>query len=216
VTGSGKLSRFSPPGATRRTLLLSGAAFVATLAIARQESAKRVPVLGGPCEGCELVFEGMPEKFLSIARIAPSDEPGEPLAIAGVVRTQKGTPAAGIIVYAYHTNSQGIYPRAATRHGALRGWAISDAFGNYRFDTIRPAAYPGREIPQHVHMHVIEPGKGTYYIDELRFEDDPLITAANRSSAERGGKGLAMPIRRGPGWFAGRDIVLGLNVPGYL
>lgn len=179
----------------------------------RTFAAAREPVLGGPCEGCEWVFDGQPAKLSSQARIAPPGEPGVPLLIEGAVTTARGTPAAGIVVYAYHTDATGIYPPARNRHGRLRGWAVTDAQGRYRFDTIRPAAYPGRNIPQHVHMHVIEPGRGTYYIDELRFTDDPLITATNRRTDERAGNGLITPEKRGDTWLARRDIVLGLNIP---
>jgi hypothetical protein len=62
-------------------------------------------------------------------------------------------------------------------------------------------------------MHVIHRGAGTYYIDDLRFLDDPLLTAANRRTGERAGKGLSMPVRRDGVWHARRDIVLGLNIP---
>jgi protocatechuate 3,4-dioxygenase, beta subunit len=196
----------------RRALLVSGGALVAALA-ARTFAAAREPVLGGPCEGCEWVFDDQPAKLSSRARIAPPDEPGVPMVIEGVVTRAGGAPAGGIIVYAYHTDATGIYPPAGNRHGRLRGWAVTDAQGRYRFDTIRPGAYPGRSIPQHVHMHVIEPGRGTYYIDELRFTDDPLITDANRRTDERGGKGLVTPEKRGDGWYARRDIALGLNIP---
>jgi protocatechuate 3,4-dioxygenase, beta subunit len=196
----------------RRTLLVSAGALFAGLAT-RSFAAEREPVIGGPCEGCEWVFDDQPAKLSSQARIAPSTEPGVPLVIEGVVSTTRGAPAAGIVIYAYHTDATGIYPPAGNRHGRLRGWAVTDAQGRYRFDTIRPAAYPGRSIPEHVHMHVIEPGRGTYYIDELRFTDDPLITAANRRTGERGGDGLVTPAKRGGTWYARRDIVLGLNIP---
>lgn len=196
----------------RRTLLVCGGALVAGWA-ARSFAAGREAIIGGPCEGCEWVFEGQPAKLSSQARIAPPGEPGVPLVIEGVVTTARGTIAPGIVVYAYHTDSGGIYPPGPNRHGRLRGWAVSDAQGRYRFDTIRPGAYPGRNIPEHVHMHVIEPGRATYYIDELRFTDDPLITAANRRTDARGGNGLVTPQKRGDGWYARRDIVLRLNLP---
>jgi protocatechuate 3,4-dioxygenase beta subunit len=158
----------------------------------------------------------MPAKLSPVTRIAPKTEAGAPLAIDGVVQDSRGAPAANVIVYGYHTNRGGIYPAAGNRHGTLKGWAITDAQGRYRFDTIRPGAYPGRTIPEHVHMHVIEPGVGTYYIDELRFLDDPLLTAANRRSDERAGNGLVMPARRDGAWHASRDITLGRNIPGYV
>jgi protocatechuate 3,4-dioxygenase beta subunit len=176
------------------------------------------PVLGGPCEGCELVFAGMPDDPAPTARIAPAGERGETLVIEGTVRTLDHAPAAGIIVYAYHTDSNGVYPRGTTRHGRLRGWARTDENGNYRFDTIRPGSYPGGNDPSHVHMHVIEPGTGTYFIDDLVFDDDPLLSAEERdgSRPRRGGSGVAHPVRDDAGvWHARRDIALGENVPGY-
>jgi len=176
------------------------------------------PVIGGPCEGCDRVFVGMPDRLTAVARIAPQDEPGEAMIIQGTVRDADGKPAAGIIVYAYHTDARGMYPRAETRHGRLRGWARTGADGRYRFDTIRPAAYPGRDIPRHVHMHVIEPGVGTYYIDDIVFSDDPLLTPSQRRQMMRGrgGDGLATPARDAAGaWHVRRDITLGLNVPGH-
>jgi protocatechuate 3,4-dioxygenase, beta subunit len=174
------------------------------------------PVIGGPCEGCELVFDGLPEQLEWQARIAPAGEPGEPLIIEGVVRSSDGAPAAGVIVYAYHTDAGGIYPRGSVRHGRLRGWARTDAGGRYRFETIRPGGYPGNSEPQHVHMHVLEPGKGTYYIDDLLFLDDPRLTPARRSrQPERGGSGVSSPEKDSAGrWLVRRDIVLGMNVPG--
>jgi protocatechuate 3,4-dioxygenase beta subunit len=196
----------------RRALLVSGA-FSGWWMLTR--AAEPEPVLGGPCDGCEWAFDSMPAQPSSSARIAPVSERGTPLAIEGIVRAADGKPAPGIVIYAYHTDDTGIYPRARNRHGRLRGWARTDAEGRYHFDTIRPRAYPGRKIPEHVHMHVIEPGKGSYYIDELRFEDDPLITDANRATDERGGNGLARPERAGTGWRVRRDIVLGRNIPGY-
>ena len=199
----------------RRSLLQTSLALPVALASARVPAASRERVVGGPCEGCEWVYDDMPLALASTARIAPKDEAGVPLVIDGVVRDAHGTPAANVVVYAYHTNAAGIYPPARNRHGTLKGWALTDPQGGYRFDTIRPGAYPGRTIPEHVHMHVIEPGVGTYYIDELRFFDDPLITNANRGSGQRAGGGLVMPERRDGIWHARRDIDLGRNIPGY-
>jgi protocatechuate 3,4-dioxygenase, beta subunit len=133
--------------------------------------------------------------------------------IEGAVKTARGTPGAYVIIYAYHTNQQGLYPPAGNRHGRLRSWVITDSQGRYHFETIRPGAYPERNVPEHVHMHVIEPDVGTYYIDNLEFEDDPLNS--RRRGEERGGNGLARPARRDGVWHARRDIVLGRNISGY-
>jgi protocatechuate 3,4-dioxygenase beta subunit len=199
----------------RRTLVSIGLAFPVALASARAWAASREPVIGGPCEGCDWVYDGMPARLSPVARIAPASADGVPLIIEGVVKSSRDVPVENVVVYAYHTDRSGIYPAAGNRHGTLRGWAITDARGRYRFDTIRPGAYPGRNIPEHVHMHVIEPGAGTYYIDDLRFLDDVLLTNANRSSNERAGSGLSMPVLREGIWHSRRDIVLGLGIPGY-
>lgn len=179
---------------------------------------QREPVIGGPCEGCELVFEGMPGEMGWAARIAPPEEPGEPLVIEGVVTDAEGRPAEGVIVYAYHTDASGIYPPASTRHGRLRGWVRTDGEGRYRFETIRPGAYPGGTEPQHVHMHVIEPGRATYWIDSIHFRDDPLLSEERiRVEAEgRGGRAMVDPERGEDGlWRVRRDIVLGKGIPGH-
>jgi protocatechuate 3,4-dioxygenase beta subunit len=196
----------------RRTLLVRAAALTAMLT-SGAIAAPRESVIGGPCEGCEWVFDGQPDSLRSLARISPADEPGAPMTIVGTVMTARQVPAPGVIVYAYHTDRTGIYPQAANRHGTLRGWTRTDAQGNYRFDTIRPGAYPSRDVPEHVHMHVIEPGVGTYYIENLEFQDDPLNSKRDRE--DRGGDGFVLPVRKEGIWQARWDIVLGRNIPGY-
>lgn len=193
------------------------AVLLSACSIGADQSLRREPIVGGPCEGCEWVFEGMPAKIDSIGRIAPSTEKGEPMRIRGVVRDRNNRPAAGVIVYAYQTDAAGIYPPSTTRHGRLRGWAKTDAEGRYQFDTIRPGGYPNTTIPQHVHMHVIEPGRATYFIDEMVFSDDPRLTAEQRKQlvTGRGGPGLVTPVKQSGVWDVTRDIVLGQNVPGY-
>ncbi len=144
--------------------------------------------------------------------------------IEGRVLGSDGEPAAGVIVYAYHTDRRGIYPKdddlrgqAAYRHGRLRAWVETDAEGRYRFDTIRPASYPETTIAAHVHMHVLEPGCCTYWIDSIHFLDDPYLTRREREGQDdRGGSGLVAPERDEDGtWVVTRDIVLGEGVPGY-
>lgn len=183
------------------------------------------PIVGLPCDGCEAVFEGLPDSLTSSARITPDDEPGERMQIRGTVRDEFGNTIPGVIVYAYHTNAAGLYPpddrfkdQAAYRHGRLRGWVITDDRGKYSFDTIRPAGYPDSDLPAHVHMHIIEVGRCTYYIDDLLFDDDPRLTQQQRLQLAlgRGGTGIAAPNRdQSDMWVVTRDIVLGENIPGY-
>lgn len=178
--------------------------------------AAREPVLGGPCEGCELVFDGLPETLSNTGRIAPIGAAGVPMQVTGIVRGSDGKPRAGVVVYAYQTDHAGVYPGrgSVNFHGSYRGWVRTGADGKYRFDTIRPAHYPDTSIPEHIHMHVIESGCGTYYIDDVLFRDDPLLTPAQiRSHAHgRGGPGIVLPTRADGVWSVTRDIVLGAAI----
>ncbi len=101
----------------------------------------------------------------------------------------------------------------------LRGFAQTDAQGRYAFETIRPASYPVPEAPpQHVHMHVVEPGRCHYYIDDLLFTDDPRLTpeARRRMDRGRGGSGVATPVKEKSGtWSVRRDVVLGAKIGEY-
>lgn len=197
-------------------------AFLVLLAGSGGASA-REPVVGLPCDGCEAVFEGLLRNIPARSRIAPRDEPGQPLTLTGRVYGAAGDPVPGIVVYAYQTNAGGVYPRparplgtASARHGTLRGWARTGADGRYRFDTIRPGSYPSRDTPQHIHMHVIEPGCAAYYIDDVMFTDDPLLTARERRrKPARAGSGIVTPIRSDGRWLVTRDIRLGADIPGY-
>jgi protocatechuate 3,4-dioxygenase beta subunit len=211
----------------RRLAIIAVCILLPSLASGQSQPSGRArePIIGGPCEGCEGVFEGLPATLASATRIARAGEPGQPMVIDGVVRNTRGAPVAGVIVYAYHTDASGIYRpienapgSSARRHGQLRGWAMTDSLGRYRFITIRPGHYPQRNAAQHVHMHVTEPGCCTYYLGSIVFRDDPLLTDAARDEtrADRGGSGLATPTRGADGvWHVRRDIRLGAGVPGY-
>lgn len=212
--------------ASHAFMLIVGTLLVPTPSAA-QSPARATPerIVGGRCEGCEAVYQGLPSTLTSEARIAPDRQLGERLVLEGTVRTTDGRPAPGIVVYAYQTDAAGIYPpderfpgQAARRHGRLRAWVQTGADGRYRFLTIRPASYPSSAVPQHIHVHVLEPGRCTYYIDDVMFDDDPHLTPRDRAAMNRGrgGPGIVRPVRaEGGAWRASRDIVLGQGVPGY-
>lgn len=169
------------------------------------------------CEGCEAIYEHSFDDLDWQTTIPPETEAGEPLILSGTVyQTDGTTPAPGVIVYAYHTNNEGVYPTRggetgwARRHGSLRGWAKTDDRGRYLFRTIRPAPYPGRRSPAHIHMTVKEPDHPEYWIEEVVFVDDPFVTSAYRGEQEgRGGSGIVDLTRDDEGgWQGVRDIVL--------
>ncbi|HWQ35643.1 MAG TPA: hypothetical protein VNQ79_22545 [Blastocatellia bacterium] len=177
-------------------------------------------IVGGGCEGCEAIHDGMPAQLSWETTITDKNEPGEPLEISGTIYKSDGkTPAAGVILYVYQTSAKGYYESApgATRHGRIRGWMKTDAQGRYKFRTVRPGAYPGRNIPAHIHPVIKEPDKNEYYLDEYRFDDDPHLTAAERAKEEkRGGSGIIRVTKNQSGvWIGRRDIILGLNIPNY-
>lgn len=204
----------------RKIMILIVVAGVA--AACRAEARPPERLVGGPCEGCEAVFEGRPVKLAASARIAAAGEPGDPLVIEGTVRNAAKRPVAGVIVYAYHTDAKGEYPEAKGanhRHGRLRAFARTGRDGRYRFTTIRPASYPvGDPPPQHVHMHVVEPGRCHYYIDDIVFTDDPRLTEeARRQMSPRPRRSRCRKAGEGQGgtWQVQRDIVLGARIADY-
>jgi protocatechuate 3,4-dioxygenase beta subunit len=169
------------------------------------------------CEGCEAIHEHPFDNLSWRAVIPPPGEPGEPMIVRGVVYRPDGkTPAPDVVIYVHHTNARGIYPTTGTeagwgrRHGYLRGWVKTNAAGEYRFETVRPGTYPSRTDPAHVHITVKEPGRREYWIDEIVFTDDSLVTARYRDRVQnRGGSGIVTPSRDESGtWIVRRDVVL--------
>ena len=199
------------------------------LAVATSAGASRTvePLVGHPCDGCDAAFDGLPDAIPAELGLAHLDPAGEALTLEGRTLDRTGRPVPGIVLYVHQTDARGVYPASApaagvgpagARHGRLRGWVRSDSAGHWRIHTVRPGGYPGTDIPQHIHLQVIEPGCATYYLDDVLFEDDPRLTAAQRATLERGtgGPGTLMPRRDRDGtWQARRDIVLGQGVPGY-
>jgi protocatechuate 3,4-dioxygenase beta subunit len=169
------------------------------------------------CEGCEGASERDPRALSWTTRIAEPGEPGERLLIRGRVLHPDGrTPAAGIVIYAYHTNAAGLYANGtpesewSRRHGHLRGWVRTGADGRYEFRTIKPGPYPGRTDPAHVHFTVLEPGRRPYWIDDVVFFGEPGVDDRYRREREnRGGNGIVKLQRTADGaWLAKRNIVL--------
>jgi protocatechuate 3,4-dioxygenase, beta subunit len=124
------------------------------------------------------------------SRIAPVTEPGIPLVIEGQVVAPDGvTPEEGAVVFAYHTGNDGLYS-SADRPGhpwRLQGWAKTDAEGRFEFRTIRPAPYPNRKVPAHVHLTIETSAFGRQW-SGLQFADDPLVTVADREASTAAGR----------------------------
>jgi protocatechuate 3,4-dioxygenase beta subunit len=181
--------------------------------------------IGGKCDGCDAIYDCLvPFEQLSWIDTLPDfSEQGPKMVISGVIYMQDGkTPAPGVVLYVYHTDQTGHYtPRPeqkgnARRHGYIRGWMRTNAKGEYKFYTLKPAAYPNARIPAHIHPILIEPGKNDYYIDEYRFQGDPFLTPDEIKREEgRGGSGIiTLQMKNGMLWGE-RNIYLGRNIPDY-
>jgi protocatechuate 3,4-dioxygenase beta subunit len=197
----------------------------------QNSSQKRVTSLpdktkvGGGCEGCEAIYRDAPsfEKLSWMDTLPDFNEPGPKLIISGVIYQPDGkTPAPNVILYVYHTDQTGHYTPTpeqtgwAKRNGRIRGWMKTNAKGQYKFYTLMPGHYPGTTVPAHIHPIIKESNKNEYYIDEYLFDDDSSLTTAERKKQEqRGGSGI-IKLKEKNGMLVGeRDIILGLNIPGY-
>jgi protocatechuate 3,4-dioxygenase, beta subunit len=182
-------------------------------------------LIGGGCEGCEVINKSP----LSISELSWIDtlpdfnEPGPKMIISGTIYQSDGiTPAKDVLLYVYHTDQTGHYSNRyhekgmPGRHGYIKGWMKTNEKGQYKFYTLKPAAYPQRNAPAHIHPVVKEPGRNEYYIDEYVFDDDPLLTANERSKLEqRGGSGIIQLHEKNSVLEGKRDIILGLHIPNY-
>ncbi len=183
-------------------------------------------LVGGSCEGCEAIYEQAPsfDTLSAVATLPDFNEPGTRIAISGIVyQRDQRTPAKDVVIYIYHTDQSGKYVAKAgqtgwaKRHGYIRGWVKTDQHGFYQFYTLRPARYPGSNAVEHIHVTVKEPGKNEYWVSEYLFEDDSLLSAAERKKYEfRGGNGIIKLVPQANGIsHVTRHIILGLNVPDY-
>ena len=121
-----------------------------------------------------------PARITSSERIAPVSEPGTPFVMHGTITDPAGKPAAGVEVFAYQTDAAGLYAKDdAAYPWRLRGWAVSDSQGRFEFKTIRPAEYPNRDIPGHIHLSFVTSCCGRQ-TSEVMFDDDPLATPQYR------------------------------------
>lgn len=179
----------------RRRNILAAAllALLPVLAVCRAESQDMEYI-----RALERAQAQRPKTLTPVGRIAPESEPGTPLVIHGRLFNQDGaSPLAGAIVFAYHTDRHGLYHRSGepAHTWRLRGWAKTGADGRFELHTIRPAAYPSSTVPAHVHFAVFTTGE-RFHAGELRFADDPLVTAAEREASNRAGDfGEVRPVR---------------------
>lgn len=191
---------------------------------------KKPTQVGGPFENREFTYYGIPRQISPVDTSPGWNQPGQKLKIKGVIFKADGqTPAAGVLLYYYHTNTEGIYLHRpgisrsmapndlGQTHGYIRGWVQTDQHGAYEIYTVRPGSYPGRTDPAHIHCTIKEPNDiAEYYIDDILFDDDPLLTEEYSQKLElRAGNGIVKLESSGELAIGVRNIVLGRNIPGY-
>ena len=196
-----------------------------TISCKGQSNAELERNVGGPCEDCEATLD---YQMLDITPKPTDTLPGfrenDPkIKITGTVFQKDGkTPAGNVLLYVYHVDRNGIYQPSdepigwEKRHGQYRGWLRTGNNGKFAFYTFRPAPYPGMQEPGHIHIYVKEPNTIPYYIDSYLFESDPTLAGEIKESEKnRGGPGIVRLEMKNGIWTANRDIILGLNIPGY-
>ncbi|MEK6780375.1 MAG: intradiol ring-cleavage dioxygenase [Bacteroidota bacterium] len=207
-----------------KSLLLTSSLLIVSACYGQHVKQSTDRLIADYCDGCELMYEGIPslEKINSAARLAADSEPGTPLEINGIVYKPDGkTPSKDVVLYIYHTDASGLYSPAkdqvhGKRHGHLRGWVKTNERGQFKINSIRPSPYPNERIPAHLHIFVKEPKKTLYYIDEVWFTDDPLVSSEMKQKAvKRGGDMIIRLTKQGNVWKGNLKITLGLNIPNY-
>lgn len=192
---------------------------------AQKINSQKSKIVGGGCDGCELMYIGMPKSINAVDTCTDWSEQGQKLIITGTVYELDGkTPAPNVIVYYWQTDNNGYYSykkgmnEKAKKHGHIRGWIKTDESGKYTIYTIRPAPYPNDVLPAHIHLSIKEPDvENEYYTDEICFVDDKLLIPHFKKYPQenRGGSGVVKIKLNGDIQIAEHDIVLGLNIPNY-
>ena len=190
--------------------------------VKNEQSGQRV---GGACEGCEAIYENKTpfDQLNEVDTLSIFNEDGPKLMISGTVYKSDGkTPAPGVVLYVYQTDQTGKYRVTgnetgwAKRHGSIRGWMKTNAQGQYRLYTVRPASYSKTGPPAHIHVIVKEPDKNEYWIDDFLFDDDPFLTAGERSHHRgQGGNGILKLTEKTGMHYGERNIYLGKNIEDY-
>lgn len=125
-----------------------------------------------------------------IAAITTSAEPGQPLVVRGIVYAADGrTPASGVRVNVYHTDTDGYYTRPVSdpRRARLRGSLVTSADGRYELRTILPGHYPNANIERHIHVHLTPAGLPEHWVESFFFEGDPKLTPAQIEASRAAG-----------------------------
>ncbi len=182
-------------------------------ACGNSQDSKSNRLVGGPCEGCEAIFDYGNKKLSPIDTLQGFNEKGQKIKVTGTIYQNDGkSPAKGIILYLYHTDQNGIYDNKyeesnwSKQHGYIRGWVKTDADGKYTFYTLKPGVYPSRTTPAHIHPTILEPNGKYYWIGAYHFEGDPLLTESEISpESPRGGSNGLLILKKRRRYLGGNQ-----------
>jgi protocatechuate 3,4-dioxygenase beta subunit len=80
----------------------------------------------------------------------------------------------------------------------MRGWMKTGKDGKYEFRSIKPAPYPHRTTPAHVHAQIYSDKIPEYTVDEYWFDGDQFINDEQKKLllTGRGGPGSIVKLTR--------------------
>ena len=92
---------------------------------------------------------------------------------------------------------RGTVRRLARGEALGTGWARTDSEGRFEFRTIRPGAYPSGTDAAHIHLTLFTADGTAYHAGGLLFDDDSLVSAAEREESRLAGEfGRVCALRR--------------------
>jgi len=151
----------------------------------------------------ETSFREIIEKYCKAETISIVTDtiPGKKIKVTGTVKDTDGVPAAGALVYLYHTDSRGWYaadaPHVSMNEGDMRqarlfGYVKTDKNGMFELHTIKPSGYPQSDLPAHIHVHVSAQGYRSFGTEFL-FDDDERLVGKIRENSVRNNFMISKP-----------------------
>lgn len=187
---------------------------------------KHPEIAGGPCgPNCNGYNEYASEAQLSNTDTLPlfAHQEKDRILLTGTIHNFYGTPAKDVILYVFHTDSNGVYLKrdgatgAEALNGYIRGWIKTEADGRYFIYTNLPGSYPDEKTRAHVHCIIKEPNVNVYSLMDFIFPNDPYQSESEVGVPHTKNGGLVKNISQ-PGdaiTVYKRDIYLGRGVVNY-